>query len=414
MKEGNESSLADFVFDDEEEFNFAATSGNPTEKVKEVADHTKLPPDFDKEEGGEEAPTNLDEAKKVKPKEEEKEEPKTKKKLVEAAEEAVEDEDFAFGEEVKPAKKKEKVEDEGEEETAVDSVPEKFYTNLAMDLRDRGTLSLEIDENRDYSVDEFFELQEAEIEARFNETLDAFKEEFDEDGKEYLRWKKNGGSTKEFITDYLAPSFTIANFDDSNQGHIDRTIDHYLRNVEGLEDDDLDERKRYIKDSGKEKGYAASFYKKLEKVDTERKEELQKILEVRAKKEQEEELAFNEEIIDTLKEIRNVGSFYISDTDRKGLGNYITKPAVKIGKNKYIPKFQHDLRNILVASNKENKRKLLILAKIVANDFNLKDLEQKVETKVTKGAKARISSSSPRGVTGGSSRTPQLADFIDD
>ena len=447
MKENKESSLADFVFDDDDGFNFAATSGNSAEKNKSV-DYSKLPPDFDKDEDDDGVgPTNLEKARKEKEvvdgptppkkpekieKEEEEEDEEgeeeeeeidekelekikkqKRKKQEDLAEKAGEaaDEDFDFGDEPKEKGKDKK----GKEKREEADIPENFFTNLALDLKDRGTLSaVEIDENKEYTIEEFFELQETEIESRFNETLDAFREEFDEDGKEFLRWKKNGGSTKEFITQYLAPSFSLTNFDEENQSHIDRTIDFYLKTVEGLEDEDFKERRDYIKDSGKEKSYAKNFFNKLEKVEVERKEVLQKQLELRAKQEQEEEDAFNEEVVQTLKEATGFGSFNISDTDRKGLGGYITKPAVKVGKNRYIPKFQHDLRNILVASTKENKKRLLILAKIVANDFKLVDLEQRLETKVTKGAKARISSSTPQGVTGTSRSRPQLADFIDE
>ena len=429
MRDNKSSSLADFAFDDEDSFNFDTPGGIPiaTKKKEEV----KVLDEDDEEDDDGAPPTKLE---KTKPKPEEEEEildagfdfgpaaPAPKQKRKEEVKEEVEDEidEPPVEKKEEPKKpevvKKEEVKGTPPEESSFEEMPEKFYTNLALDMKERGTLTIDvdIDEEKDLTEEEFFNLQEAEIESRFNETLEAFKEEFDEDGKEYLRWKKSGGTTKDFVTKYLAPSFTLATFDETSQSNIDRTIDHYLKTVEQLEDDELEDRKQYIKDSGREKDYAKKFFDKLQKADVGRKEALQKQLEDAAKKEVEDDEAFNEELVETLNTMTSIGSFNVNDKEKKVLANYMTKPAVKVGKNRYIPKFQFDLRNILVASNKDNKRRLIALGKILANDFKLLDLEQKVETTVTKRAKARIASNTPKGSTGSAGRGRQLADMIDE
>src|SRR5690606_12546908 len=99
--------------------------------------------------------------------------------------------------------------------------------------------------------------------------------------------------------------------------------------------------------------------------------------------------------------------------DKKELTNYITRPTVKVGKNRFITQFQADLGKIF-SGKEDNKQSLLLLAKLVKTDFDIKDIVEKTKTKVTKEAKSKLQEAR-QAVKPASSVSPNkksLADFF--
>jgi len=92
--------------------------------------------------------------------------------------------------------------------------------------------------------------------------------------------------------------------------------------------------------------------------------------------------------------------------------NFITKPTVKVGKNKYITEFQAELGEIFKGEG-ENKKKLLLLAKLVKSQFDVKDLIEETKTKVVKDAKSKLQQSRTgvRPSTSGGNNKKSLSDF---
>ncbi len=432
--------LAGFNFDDDSVFDFGSNLTETSTSTKTSSKNVLKEFDDDLEDDGA-APTKLDgktdkqadkipaPVQKTKPKVEEKPKPASKKE--EDGDEEIED-PFEFeevkGKEVKKEAKKEEPkkakteeveeeedeEEEEEEEVDDDTLDEDFYTNLALDLKDRGTLQeVEIPKDKKLTREEFFDLQEDEVNKRFEEAIDGFAESFDEDGKEYIKWKKNGGSTRDFVVKYLAPTFDLKEFDEENETHIKKTIDHYLRTVEELDGEELEERKEFIKNGGKSKIFAKTAFSKITKADNERKKALQEELDSVAKEREEKKKAFDDELNELLKSTETVGSFTISKEDRKRLGDYMTKPTVKAGKNSFVPQVMAELGKILKGATPKDKKHFIILSKIIQSNFKLDDLEAKVETRVTKDIKTRIKKGSPK-LTSGGRGVRQLADAFED
>jgi len=460
MKTGETTkSLADYTFDDDDVFKeFAGdsdtgTSSAPTKlgAIRGGADPVFGDDDEDDEggvtkidkDGDGEKPTKVDKTPTAKAKPKEKGEkgegtkPARPGKKDEEDEEDEEDEDdepdeddfkFEFGpekDEPKPdkkekpvAKKKEETDDEpddGDEKREPVEIGEDFYKNLVLDLKEAGTLaSVEIKDDEEISAERFVEIQEEEIESRVQEAIEAFAEDFDQDGKDFIKFKKNGGKTSDFIRSYLAPTFTLKEFDEDNKAHVSQTIDHYLRTVEGLEGDDLADRKEWLKNGGKEASKAKTYFEKIQAADARRKAAIMKQVEAKNKADEEDAEAFNEEIVDTIAELKGLGDFTLSETDKKILPAYMTKPMVKVGKNKFVPKLHADLSRVLKAATQKDRERYIILAKIFASDFKIPNLKASLETKVTKEAKLRIKRSSPKGTTGSSARVKSLADMFEE
>lgn len=335
--------------------------------------------------------------------------------------EVVDEEDITefddFEEEKIKTKEKETKKEKEEEDDDPDDpeVEDDFYTGLALDLKEKGIFqNIKLEKNKVLTEDEFFELHEQELDSRVDEVFEGFFEALDNDGKDYLKWKKNGGDTRIFLTKYLAPTFDLESFDEDNKNQVERVIDHYLRVTEKLDEDELADRKKFIEESGKSKAKAKSYFNILKKSDDDRKKAMMKAVEDRVKQTDADAKQFSAEVEDALKEAEQIGSWSITAKDKKELNPYITKPTVKTGKNTFLPPFEAELHRILNPKTDKDMNDLLLLAKMVKNKFSTEDLATKVETEKTREIKSRIKRTGVKPTSGTASKARSLADVFPD
>lgn len=306
--------------------------------------------------------------------------------------------------------------DNNKEEEDKKEEDDKFYTTLALELKEKGILeSAEIPKDKDLTEDEFFELQEKEIEARVDETFQAFFEELDEDARRFLKHKKNGGTTHDFLATYAASDIGIEEFDENDKAQVNRVLNYYLTTVEELDGDELEDRMKYITEGGKTKITAAKFFNKIKETEKLEREALEKAVEKASIKKQENAKAFNTELANVAKETETVGDFTIPKAEIPKLIQSIIKPTVKVGKNKYTPSFQNKLSKILNAGTAEDKQRLLLLAKLVDDDFKVGDnFKTKKKTEVTKEIRSKLkeAKTQPKTHSSGSQNKRQLSDFF--
>lgn len=289
---------------------------------------------------------------------------------------------------------KEKVEEDffdKEEDSPESGDDSNFYTTLATEMKEKGIFqNLELEEGEEIDEKRFFELQDAEIEARVEETFEAFGENMDEDGKAFLRFKQNGGNTQDFFKVYNSQnSFLLEDIDTRDEGDQDIIIKHYLRTVDSVEEDEIIDKIDWLGENGKKKAYAERYLKKLKETEEENKKNLALQVERASIQREENTKKFNAELQSELSKIDSVGSFSFNKVDKKDLVEYITKPSVKIGKNKFITPFQAELGEIFRAEG-DKKQNLLLLAKLVKTNFDVKDLLESAKTKVVKEAKSKL------------------------
>lgn len=438
-----ESSLEDFTWDtagNADFFGVPGTAAGTEEKkttmdeiLKEVAEdddddsevttldtskkEKKKPAKKDKNEEGEEEEEDEDE---------EKEEEVSFSFGAEDEEEEDEDEEDEDKSKKKTSDKKEKVskeasKDKSKKKPEAEQTDGQFYKTLASELKEKGIFeNIELDEEKEeLTEEEFFTLQENEVEARVTETFEAFAEEMDDDGKAFIRFKKNGGNTADFISVYVdspVPDFGGKEFDPKNETHRKVVLETYLTLVEKLDDEELADRLTWLKENGKDQAMSEKYYGKLTDIDAKQKAALLKHAEDKAKEREESTKAFNKNLQDVLNKTDVVGKIKITKDDKKKLADLITKPTVKVGKNKYIPSFHSKLGTILRAGTPEDTAKLIVLAKLVEGDFDIKDLVTKVETEVTNKVKSKIRDAK-NGVKPSSSgqygNKKTLSDFFD-
>lgn len=290
---------------------------------------------------------------------------------------------------------------------------DKFYTTLASELKEKGIFqNVEIKEGEEIDEDKFFELQDSEIESRVEETFEAFFEELDDEGKAFLKHKKAGGSTQDFIQVY-GSSISIDGVNLEEDKDQDTVLTHYMRTVDAMDEEEISDRIEWLKENGKKKAFAEKYLNKLKEIDTERKTALTERANQMSKQREESAKKFNEDLDKELNSTESVGSFNFSKVDKKGLLNYITKPTVKVGKNKYITEFQAELGEIFKGEG-ENKKKLLLLAKLVKTQFDVKDLIAETKTNVVKDAKSKLQQSRTgvRPSSSGGTNKKSLSDFF--
>lgn len=307
-------------------------------------------------------------------------------------------------------KKKEEVDPEGDEHTSdtkkeskketqkatekdkvEESSDEEIFTELSKEFKDKKFFAnVEVPEK--VTEEEFFELIEKEFEAREDESLEAFIEELeaDEDAADFIRYKKKGGKTADFLNVY-ATGLDLSTFDDSDDKQVESIIRYYSANVLGLDAEDTEDKIATLKEKGKDKTTAASWFAKLKEADAKLKQKLIKDQEEAYNKKKASAKAFKEDFEKTLKAVDEIGLFTISKEDKKKLASFLTDPTEKVGKDKYVPQFHLALNKVLNPKTEQDKKNLILLTKLLFNNFEVKDdVIKKAKTEVVTKTKSRL------------------------
>lgn len=357
-----ESGLMDFSWDDSEDF-FGIKPKEEPEKVTETKTVTEV-------EDEEETPTNLDKKKKEEP----------------------EKEEVFF--------------DEEDEVESPKSQNEFSYSNAYKILKEKGVITIDVENESEVDEDTFIQLQEEEIETRLEETIKSFMEELDDDAKAFLRFKKEGGDTTQFFEIYKELSEAPIPTQGDERSEI-KFLKHYYKNYEDLDDEDIEDKIEFLKETGKLSKYAHKHYETLEEAIEERKEEAVKRQQALQKQQEEVKKQYVKDLKNTIEDAEKIKDWTITPKDKKVLHNYMTKAAVKIGNNQYLTQFQNDLQEAF-----KDKEKTILLAKLLANDFDLSDIKEKAKSELVKETKNKLSSGKITPVNSKGSRNKGLADYF--
>lgn len=374
----NEQQLETFLWDSEESGDFFGIE-NTSIKIKE------------------EKPDKTEVKKEVKT-EVKKEEVKEVKEKTETEEVKEEVEDVEFFTETT-----ENVSIENEEEDKL------FYTNLASGLKEKGVLTtVEFKDDEELSETDFINLTENEIDSRVDETFEGFFEELDSDAKLFLKFKKEGGSTSAFM-EMIGETSTVPSGNIEEPGVQKRVLEYYYKNIEGVDEDDIADKLDWLEEGGRTEKYAKKYKGIIDRNDKDKKDKILKNQENINKDKEIEKDKFQKILKTTLSDIDTVNDFPITKKDKSELFTYITKPSVKVGKNKYITAFQKGLQDI---SN--DNESLILLAKLIKSNFDIADLEKKVETKQTINLKNKLQKTKKynKPNTSGGSGRKSLSDFF--
>ena len=249
---------------------------------------------------------------------------------------------------------------------------------LVSKLKQEGVLTIDFEEDADIS-----DVIDNEIESRVEETMEGFFEELDEDAIAFLKYKKSGGDTKKFFESLKAATDNPSG-DIDDQSHQENLVKYGLKQ-EGYDDEDIEDKIEWLKEGGKLQRHAEKYEKKFEQ---QKEDYKKKMLEEQKKQDQiarEQREKLSDDLKQRLSDIESIGHFTFNKEDKRNLHSYMTKAKVKVGKNNYLTQMQSDLQNAF-----QDPEKILVIAKLLKNDFDISDIIRNTETKVTKKTKDKI------------------------
>ena len=347
-------------------------------------------------------------AKKEEPTEEKIEEPEKEKKedLVEKPDDKEDKEPEKKPEEKEP--EEEKVEEPFSEVQKEEEPEEEIFNDYAKVLKDVGVLeNVEIPEDEEITQEKLIELQEQEIESRVEEAIEGFMGELDDDGKAFLKFKKEGGDTRQFF-EMMKETSELPQGDIDDEYFQKKVTKYYLKTVDNMDDEDVEDRIAWLEETGKLERYAERYNNKLQTIKEKKEQEAVERQKQLAKQQEKDRMAFISTLKDTLSNTDSIKDFPITKQEKKELVDFITKPTIKVDKSKYVSGFSKAINEVT-----NDPQKLILLAKLLKNDFDISDVIKQTETKEVKKLKNNIQrakkSSPPKTY---SSNRKSLADFF--
>jgi hypothetical protein len=283
-----------------------------------------------------------------------------------------------------------KAEEDEEGETVLKEVGEtteddRSYKSIISKMKEAKIFqNVEIPEGEEITDDKFIELQDLEIESRVDEAFESFFSELDEDAAAFLKHKKDGGNTSDFFKVY-GQNTGIPTGDLDDESYQEKVSRYYYKNIEGDESEDIDSKIEWLKDSGKLEKFAQKFDQKIKDNEKTQKEGLAKTAKEGAKADEAAKQAFVSSVQAALDSIEQVDNFTFTKESKKSLLPFITKPTVKVGKNQYVTGMQSKLNTAL-----KNPEKMLVLAQLLQNDFDISGVINDADTVKTKKLKSEI------------------------
>lgn len=243
------------------------------------------------------------------------------------------------------------------------------------------------------------------VEQGIEEQIEAWKEELDEDGLEFVKYTMAGGDKKKFFETYVKDPLFL--FDLKSEGGQEQMLRYYLKKHKSLSEDEIETLVGNAIETDKLESASKKAYEEIErKLQRERKE-------IADRQVEQERLARQEQL--KIKEILKAGflktaevkGFKFSPTERRELFNYVTNPTVKAG-NGYVTEFARDLQKI----GNQSPEKLALLAKLIKSDFDFTSLEVQAISKNTKQIKTAIERRTDTPVTSKTGGASKLVDIL--
>lgn len=387
-KETNNNPLDDFNWDNQIDFGDAFSDLEPTDDNGDDND-LDLNPIIEEEEDNNEDNQN-DETDDNTQQEEEPVEDDTKKKSNKKTnkttkkEEKLEEFDFNNTSSSKDTKK---------EETTI-------YDDVYKDLKEYGILKhVNIEENEKLTPERLEELYQQDYETEVtNRINDWANKSLDEDAQAFVKFKLNGGNTRDFLDVYLKESeLPEGNIEDED--FQDEVIRYQLRQ-EDYDHDEIEDMLENLTNSGRKKQRAEKYYKRIEANLNKEKEQILLRQEQERKLAIEKENKYTEDVKKILTESKDLGGLKVTDKEKVDLFNFLTKRSVKVNDSYSVTGFQKKLADTI-----NDKGKLVLLAKLLHSDFNFDSLKKQVETATTRKVRSNLENRKGLEISGVGSST---------
>lgn len=230
--------------------------------------------------------------------------------------------------------------------------------------------------------------------------------------KNLVKYAINGGNVEELFSKMASqPTSKITKDmdleDEKNLAMIVKTS----KKAEGEDDETTEAYIEFLKESGKLKAVASKMHEKIVEKDAElaAQEATKAAEQKRTLKERQRK--FKNEMSSLVSETKEFNGVKLNDKDSKELPSYIADATVEMEDGRKVTNMQRDLFAAL-----QDKNKTVLLAKILRDDFDFKDISKAEKTKYSREVKQNLQRSktlAPSKSAGSSQRKAKaLADFF--
>lgn len=312
---------------------------------------------------------------------------------MEQEEDDEEDDDFGKEEidndEEKVSKKKSRVKDEDLEEVNFGQNKTKepsIYDDVYKDLKQYGILKhVNLEEGESVDADRLQELYEQDYEQEVNNRIGEWaNNELDEDAQAFIKFKRAGGKTEDFL-EMVERHATLPDGDINDEDFQDEIIRYSLAQEGDYSHDDIEDTLEELTNNGKKKQRAMRYYQKIEQQKRKEQDMLIYQQEQARKEAIYRDQAFRENIKESLSSTKEINGIKISDKEKGSLYDFMTKANIQVNDKQNITGFQKKLAEVFQDTNK-----MILLAKLLSNDLNMKDFKKQVETETTRKVKSNL------------------------
>lgn len=283
-----------------------------------------------------------------------------------------------------------------------------YWKDVYEDFKNSNLLrNVELEEGEEIDADKLFELQEEDYEQEVNKRLVSWaQDELDEDAKAFISFKKNGGKTSEFFSYLENRGDVVEDGDMEDENFQEKVVREQLKNEDWTQEE-IDERVIYLKDSDKLEDFSKRYKKRLDEKLSKDEKKLQAQLEQRKAQDLENQKQYIDSIKDTLGKTTEVNGFKIPEKSKRKILDYITKPTYKMQGGNKITEMQK-----AISESFKDPEKLILLANLYMNDFDLSSFERDIKTKQTTKFKKQLEKRQDSKPIFGSSGGRSLAELF--
>ena len=244
----------------------------------------------------------------------------------------------------------------------------------------------------DFEEDE--EISDENSEDLLEEKIDQLKEsavkeaiqDLPDEVKNLIRYTSKGGNARDYFQSLLDVASSRINKDsDISDVKVQETAVAEDLKMQGYDDEYIETHIKSLKDTGKLQAISEKVYNKIVKEQEEDERERLKAIEEDNKAKKESSKKFKEDIKKFLNDNSEVSGYKLSSSDKRDFPEYISSPKVQLQNGKKITEFQSDLFKAMA-----DKNKLVLLSKILKNDFDFGFVEKKAVSKDNKEKRKNI------------------------
>ena len=279
-------------------------------------------------------------------------------------------------------------------------------TNIAAleTLKKKGLVEYELEEGEELTEELAEELLEEGYENAIESKIGQMISGLPQEVKDLIKFATDGGDVKELFAKMSSNTEISEETDMDNEVNQIMVIKDQLR-ADGHDEEYISDNIEFLKDSGKLQTTSKKiFAKKLKNISKDREDlvEGQKQQKIALRARQKE---FKKELKDTLIDSTDIKSLRFNRKDKNDLPDYIAEATVMLENGNSVTQMQRDLQLAL-----QDKEKVLLLAKLLKDDFNFGSIVTDTKTKEIKRIKNNIQHS--RKDTPENKIKRSLADFL--